>query len=235
MWSPMLVLLRDIRGVFLSPGRTLGTLMEERRWVALFLLLVVLFALLNYITYPIQRAKMAEQALLTGYLSDDQVNSYLNTTMFSRIAFCAFSAVKLFVFISLGAMFLYLFFGIGGAEGFYSNYFALTVNASLIDLFFQELFIFLTMMFSHDYLLYTRPFTLLFNPVPKSFMSLFFIRIDIFSLWYIVAVALGISVFSTMGKKRALLIGFIYLLFKVTIQAAMGYIVVQVMARVTGN
>ncbi|MGE5343087.1 MAG: hypothetical protein ACM3SY_16555 [Candidatus Omnitrophota bacterium] len=226
-------LLHETTGVFRTPSATLGKLMEAKKSLAVFLLLVLTTLVFTYFVYPIQMEKLSEKAALTGYLSEDQISRYINPSLYSRLMACLFSGVQLTLILGIGAFFLYLFYGIGGTDGMYIHYFSLVVNASLIDVLIPGILNFISIISRKPLTLFTKPGLLLLSPQPGSFTYLLLERLDLFGIWYLLAVAAGIGVFGKISFKRSLTISIVYFVFKTTIISASVYLIFQIFSKGT--
>jgi hypothetical protein len=221
----------DMAGIFKSPGVSLGKCMEEKKWVPAFLLMIIFILLYTYLTYPIQMERFSEHATLSGYISEEQVAQYFNTSIFSRLMVSVFSGLMLFLSVVFGAFFVYLFYGIGGTDGVYANYFSLVVNASLIDLLIPNFLNFISLLLNVNLNALSKPGILLFAPQPGSVVFFIFERLDFFILWYVIAIAAGIAVFAKISFKRSVLISILYYFFKTTIYVAFGYLWLQIFTK----
>jgi hypothetical protein len=176
--------LKGLAGIITRPGKTLGTFMEQQKWGATLVLLLVAVFIFTYIMVPSQMAKLSRMV----EMSEEYMPFFQTDSVFPRLMTGAMAALMVFISISVGAFFVYLFYGIGGSEGTYSNFFALVVNASVIDTLFPG---FLRMLFSLGW--FPLPGALsLAHLLPglesKSFTFLALSRIELFSLWYIAAI-----------------------------------------------
>lgn len=213
-------------GIFRTPGRTLSAQMSTRKWGAVFLLLAAVVSLYSYVAYPVQVAKMSEQAEMNGYMSADEVARYFNPTGFSRIMASAFAVLSIWLVLVFGAFFLYLFFGIGGAEGNFGNFYALVVNASVIDLMLPLLLNFLVLLTGVNFGYLASPLMVL-SPDPKTLTALVLERFNVFFIWYLIAVAAGVSVYAKLDFKKCLRISLYYFLFKSLIGIAFAYLLIK--------
>jgi hypothetical protein len=231
MLNKLRIFALDMLGVIRTPGTTLGKRMEEKRWLGPFLLLVIFVFILTYLTYPIQMQKFSEAVKLTGYISEDQVSQYFNTSVFSRFMFSMFPAFLLSLNLVFGAFFIYLFYGIGGTEGIYVNYFSITAGASIIDILIPSLISIVSLLTGLQTSILEKPGLIFLHGKTGSLLYLSISQLDIFAIWYIAAVALGIKVYSGISIKKSAAIGILYFLFKTVIQVAFGYIAFQLFAK----
>jgi hypothetical protein len=223
--------LSDAAGIIRTPGATLGTLMKEKRWVPFFLLLVITIGILTYIIHPLQMKQLSEQAQATGVLSEEEASYYFSTSTFSRFMVCALSALVITLSLVFGAFFVYLFYGIGGAEGEYSNYFSLVTNASIIDVLFPGLLQIFSLLAAVNFTVFSKPALVFFSPDPMSLSFLILARLDVFDIWYVIVIAAGVHVFSKMSFRKSLVISILYFLFKTFIGVAFAYLGLQFLPR----
>ncbi|NIM12998.1 MAG: hypothetical protein GTO45_12800 [Candidatus Aminicenantes bacterium] len=223
--------LSDVAGIISTPATTLGTLMKEKRWVPVFLLLVITIGILTYIIHPLQMKQLSEQAQATGYFSEEEASYFFSTSTFSRFMVCALLTLVRTLRLVFGAFFVYLFYGIGGAEGEYSNYFSLVTNASIIDILFPYLMNFFSLLSAANIAALSKPALLLFSPDSMSLNSFILARLDVFDIWYVIVIAAGVHVFSKMNFRKSLIISILYFLFKAFIGVAFGFLVSQFMPR----
>ena len=62
----------------------------------------------------------------------------------------------------------------------------------------------------------------------KSFIHILISRFDIFSVWYTIAIALGIAFFAKIDRKKALTISFIYLVFKALVLSGFTFLFISI-------
>lgn len=219
--------LEDLKGIVVKPGPTLGRLMKEKNWVPAFILLMVAMGVLTYLMFPAQIAKMAENPQFAEML-ENRGELLSPETGLSRVLGSFMALFGLFISLVFGAFFLFLFFGIGGSEGEYGNYFALTVNASIIDILLASLVTGISLLSGIHLSAAATPFVLVFAPEPNSLGFLALARLNVFTIWYFVAVALGISAYSKMSVKKCLIISFLYFLFKALVGISSSYLLIKI-------
>lgn len=116
--------MKIIKGLFTHPAASLGEVMEKKQWITAWIIMGVVVFLFSYVYSPIQTKQMAE-------LMPEGAPIAQTTT---SIIFGSLIAVIMhFILISLVALLVYIFFGIGGCKGIYMNYFALVMNAALVS------------------------------------------------------------------------------------------------------
>ena len=220
--------LRDAVGVLRFKGNPLGNLMKKKRWVPVFLLLVIAVCLYTYITAPMQLAKMAGDSPVTELLPEEQTAYFVNDSLFTRLMACITAAFSLTLSLIFGAFFVYLFFGIGGSKGVYANYFSLVVNASIIDVLLPTILNAISLLLNTDiFHLFINPGLYLFPPAPGSFVYLLMMRMDLFAIWYTAAIAAGITLFSGMRFNKSMGISLLYFLFKLIVGTAFSYLLIK--------
>jgi hypothetical protein len=231
MATKMNAFFNDIVGIVRTPGVTLGKSMSEKKWVPMLLFLAIAVGIFAYISYPVHMKMLSENAELSGYMSEADLAQYYQPSTFSRLMYCFFFQLQMVLSLIFGAFFVYLFYGIGGSEGLFVNYFSLVAGASLIDIFFPGVLQTLSMLTGIKLGVISNPLLLVLSPESKSLMFLIIARLDIFTIWYMVIIALGMAVYSKMDIKKSFTISILYFLFKSAIGIAFGYIVIQLMGQ----
>ncbi len=216
----------DISGIISRPGATLGRLTEEKKWIPAFMLVMLAVMIFTYLFLPSQLEQMSR--------SQDMPEEYLRfaggeTSMLMRTMAAGFSAFMLFIGISVGAFFVYLFYGIAGSDGTYSNFFALVMNASIIDTFIPHIFNSVLLVWGVGSMNNLNIARLIPGLDPKSFTFLVLSRLELFSIWYILAIAAGAAVFSKMKLKKSLTVAIVYFLFKGLIFTLFSYLVLMIL------
>jgi len=205
----LLEYLNDLKGVFVTPGATLGRLMAAREYRAALVAVFLSVVLLSYLALPQAMAKAEQVAGGSG--TGISVN-------FTFVALAAMFVV--FVGLSIGSFMIYLFYGAGGVKGEYGHFFALVVNASLIDTVLPNL-----LVATAAGLL--RYFSLAgwFGGVDEKGLTFIALgQVNVFAIWFIVAVAAGVAVFSQMSFKKSLVIGGLYFIFKTVVVVLFKYL-----------
>jgi hypothetical protein len=219
--------LTDVFGVLKQPGQTLGRLMKEKNWVLVFLLLMVVVGLFTYFAFPAQMAKMAKNPQFAEML-EDRGALLSPDSGFARLLGSFMALFGLFLSLVFGAFFLYLFFGIGGSEGDYSNYFSIVVNASIIDILLPLLLSAVSLLAGANLAAVATPLIIAFSPEVNSLQFLVLARFNVFAIWYLVAVAAGISAFSKMSFKKCMTISVFYFLFKAAVGISFSYLFIKI-------
>jgi hypothetical protein len=198
--------LNDLMGVIKSPGPTIGKLMEKKRWLAVFILILLTTAIITYLSYPVTKvegAKLIRDSEIANKLSEEQLANLDKFTPAQRLIGALTQLPLAALMLLLAAFFVYLFFKVAGAEGNFSNYFSGVVHASVLDMFLggilkAVLISIKKTMFVHTGLTMFFP-ALDFRSMPFLILSQF----DFFSIWYLAALALGIAFFSKTSLKKS--------------------------------
>lgn len=222
----------NIIGVIASPARTVAKAMEQKRWQAALVLVLLVTAVCTFITFPVtktEQAKFIRDSEMAEKLSDDQLADLDKFTPVQRASGAAFSAVFAALVLVVGSFFVYLFFKVGGAEGLYVNYFSGVAQASVLDMVLGGVLKSTLVLLKKTMLVHTG-LTMFFPGM--DFRSLSFITLsqfDFFSLWYLVALALGIAVFAKISPKKSITIAVLYFLFKSLILVALSFFSMKMM------
>jgi hypothetical protein len=209
--------LNDLFGVFTNPGPTIGKVMDKKRWLGVFTIILLATAILTYISYPVTKAegaKLIRDSEMADKLSEEQLANLDKFTPAQRVI----GALTL-----LGAFFVYLFFKVAGAEGIFSNYFSGVVHASLLDMFLGG--ILRTALISLKKTMLVETGLTMFFPA-LDFRSLPYIilsQFDFFSIWYLLALTLGIACFAKIGPQKSIVVAVLYFLFKSLVFVSFSY------------
>ncbi len=230
MMEKINALLFGLEGIIRTPGSSLGSLMENKKWVPYFVFILLTVFILSFVTFPYAAEQMSE------IIQDSNLGEYFQSRNFDirnlsfgeKLFVLIPELFSVFIVIGTGAFFTYLFFGIGGSEGVYINYFSLVTGASLIDIVFPKMIESVSLIFNVKLLGFFSPALFFSGAGEKSFIYILASRFDIFSVWYTVAIALGIVYFSKIDKKKALTISFIYLLFKALVISGFTFLFIKI-------
>lgn len=222
----------DLTGVIGSPGATIARAMEAKRWKAAMAAILLVTAIVTFITFPItkaEQAKLIRDSEMADKLSDEQLAGLENFSSFQRVSGSVFATVFAALTLVLGAFFIYLFFKVGGAEGLYVNFFSAVAQASLLDMVLggalKGLLVLLkkTMMVQTGLTLFVPGLD--FRSLPYVVLSQF----DFFFLWYLAALALGIAVFARISLKKSMTIAALYFLFKSLVLVSISFFSMKLM------
>ena len=222
----------DLIGVISSPAQTIGKAMEKKRWQAVLVLILLLTAIVTFLTYPItkvEQAKFIRDSEMADKLSEEQLANLDKFTPTQRLTGSMFSLVFAGLLIVVAAFFVYLFFKVAGSEGNYVHYFSGVVHASILDMVLGGILKSSLILMKKTMLVHTG-LTMFFPAL--DFRSLPFIvlsQFDFFSIWYLVALAMGIAVFAKLSPQKSFFIAFLYFLFKSLVFVSFSYFSIKLM------
>jgi hypothetical protein len=226
MGGKMKELFNDFVGVISNPGPTIGKIMDKKRWLAVFILILLVTSIVSYISYPVTKvegAKFIRDSGMADKLSEEQLANLDKFTPAQRF-FGALTQLPMAALVMLfGAFFVYLFFKVAGAEGIFINYFSGVVQASLLDMFLGGilkgvLIALKKTMFVETGLTMFFP-ALDFRSLPYIILSQF----DLFSVWYLLALTLGIAHFTKISLQKASTVMILYFIFKSLVFVSFSY------------
>ena len=128
----------DLLGVIGSPGPTIGKLMDKKRWLAVFILILLTTSIVTYLSYPITKvegAKFIRDSEMANKLSEEQLANLDKFTSTQRLIGALTQLPIAALMILLAAFFVNLFFKVAGVEGNFSQFFSGVVHASVLDMF----------------------------------------------------------------------------------------------------
>lgn len=205
-------------------------MMDQKQWVGSFILILLVIGICSYITLPYEMAQSAEilrDSKFADYLEYDPADPSGPISSLRRAFLSSSTVFLLAISLAVAAFFIYLFYGIGGAEGLYVNYFSLVVNASIIHTLLPGLLSALSMPLGLDIAATTNA-AVFFPSLPgKSFLALLLSQLEFFSIWYIVVIAAGAAVFAKITFKKSLTIAVFYFCFRSLILALFSYLALQ--------
>lgn len=222
----------DVADVILSPGKTIANTMFKKKWVAVFILILVVSSLATYLTYPVTKAEQAKfirNSELANRLSEEQLESLDKFTPAQRLTGTLFPIFVMALTLVVSAFFIYLFFKIGGTEGTYMNFFSGVVHASVIDMVLGGI-LKSALVVSQKSIMVSTGLGLL-SPA-NDFRNLSFLvlsQFDFFTIWYLAALALGIAGFAKIKPRKSLLIAFSYFVFKAIVVVSFSYFTMRLM------
>lgn len=218
--------LNDFIGVIGNPGPTIGKLMDKKRWLAVFILILLTTAILTYLSYPITKvegAKIIRDSEMADKLSEEQLANLDKFTSTQRIFGALYQIIWLAGAMLLAVFFVYLFFKAAGVEGDFSHFFSGVVHASVLDIFLggiikTSLILIKKTMFVHTGL------TMFFPALDFRSMSFIILsQFDFFAVWYLLALALGVAYFAKISPKKGISIVALYFLFKSLVFVSFSY------------
>lgn len=205
------------KGIIDNPGPSIGRVMDKKRWLGAFALILLTAAIVTYVTYPITKAegaKFIRDSEMADKFSEEQLAGLDQFTPGQRL-FGALTQLPLAaIILLLAAFFVYLFFKVAGAAGEFSHYFSAVVYASLLDMFLGGVIKAVLVLIKKTMFVPTG-LTILFPALDfRSLSYLVLAQFDFFSLWYLVALALGIAYFTKISLKKSFAVIVFYFLFK---------------------
>ena len=214
------------KGIIESPGPTIGRVMDKKRWLGVFALILLTTAIVSYLTYPITKvegAKFIRDSEMADRLSEEQLAGLDQFTPGQRL-FGALTQLPLAaIILLLAAFFVYLFFKVAGAAGEFSHYFSAVAHASLLDMLLGGVVKAVLVAIKKTMFVHTG-LTLFFPALDfRSASYLVLAQFDFFSLWYLLALTLGIAHFAKIGLKKSITVAVFYFLFKSVIFVSFSY------------
>jgi hypothetical protein len=217
---------KDFMDVLGNPGPTIGKIMDKKRWLAVFILILLGTSIVSYISYPVTKvegAKFIRDSGMADKLSEEQLANLDKFTPAQRF-FGALTQLPMAALVMLfGAFFVYLFFKVAGAEGIFINYFSGVVQASLLDMFLGG--ILKGVLIALKKTMFVETGLTMFFPA-MDFRSLPYIilsQFDLFSIWYLLALTLGIAHFTKISLQKASTVMILYFIFKSLVFVSFSY------------
>lgn len=216
--------LARITGVFTRPAPTLAAAARDRRFMAAMLILILVVGLCGWISAPLQMERsraMLQQSSLNEYMQGEAIN--LTAQGWQRVAISAWVALMSLLAVVIVAFLLYLIYGVAGVEGQYSHFFSLTVNAALIGTVLPRILMTIASMTDLPFHAWASPGGWVRLAGMKGPLVSVIGQMDIFTIWFLLAVALGISAWSGISRSRSLGVALGYLVFKSVVLGLLGY------------
>ncbi|MCI0471130.1 MAG: hypothetical protein L0Y73_05675 [Candidatus Aminicenantes bacterium] len=227
----LLDLVKNIGGIITSPGKTLGNLMQAKNWLPIFILILLAVCVHSNIVLPAKMAETAENSWIPDYFPGEQLPDFqAGITLTKRILVTAAALLEVSLALIIGAFLVYLFFGIGGAEGYYIHFFSLVVGASIIDTLLPIVRDALSLVLNSNLAAFTNLSGLFPAVNPQSLGFWFFSQVDLFVIWYLAALAAGVAVFAKMRFSRCLFISFLYFVCRSLAAAFFSYLGVKIIS-----
>ena len=224
--------INDLLGVISKPGVTIARAMETKRWKGALAAILLLTAIVTFITFPItkaEQAKLIRDSEMADKLSDEQLAGLEDFSSFQRVSGSAVAAFFTALLLVLGAFFIYLFFKVGGADGLYANFFSAVVQASLLDMVLGGTLKGLLVLLKKTMMIQTG-LTLFFPGLDfRSLPYIILSQFDFFALWYLAALALGIAVYAKISPKKSMTIVALYFLFKSLVLVSLAFFSMKLM------
>lgn len=218
-----------INGVFTRPGPTLAAAAGQRRFMAAILIVFLIVGFCGWLTAPVQMERsrtMLEQSSLSQYMEGE---AGLTGSGWQRVFIAVWVALMSLLAVVIVAFLLYLFYGVTGVEGQYANFFSLTINAALIGTVLPRILVTIGVLTNQPLLGWVSlggwaKMAGLQGPL-VSILG----QMDLFTMWFILAVALGVSAWSGISRRRSLAVAVGYLVFKSLVLGLLGYFGARVM------
>ncbi|HSQ34524.1 MAG TPA: YIP1 family protein [Candidatus Binatia bacterium] len=216
----------DLVGVIVNPGPAIAALMDKKRWQAVFMLILMTTAILAYISYPITKAEGARfirNSEMAEKFSEEQLANLDKFSPGQRLFGALTQLPMAAVILLMAAFFVYLFFKTAGCEGNFGNYFSGVVHASLLDMFLGGILKNVLMWINKTMIVHTG-LTMFFPDL--DFRSVKFVilsQFDFLSIWYLLALAMGIALFTKISVKKSMVVMALYFLFKSVIFVSFSY------------
>jgi hypothetical protein len=99
----------DCMGVISSPGQTVARVMDKKRWQAALVLVLLVSALVTFITFPITKAdqaKLFRDSEMADKLSEDQLANMDKFTPTQRVTGSLFATVFSGLAVVVAAFFI---------------------------------------------------------------------------------------------------------------------------------
>lgn len=218
--------MENLLNVFTTPATAIAAAMEGKRWKAAFLVVLAAAAIFSYISYPIvkvDQARMIRESPMADKLPAEKLDSLEQFTSGQRF-FGAVSAALFTGFaLLLGTFFVYLFCKLGGIEGLFIHFFAAVSAASLIDVGAGGV-VRTALMLAKRSMFVSTGLAAFFPSQPVQSLSYAVLsQFDLFTFWYLAALALGIALFAKVPLKKALTCVASFFLFKLVVTTALTY------------
>jgi len=222
----------NVVGLIGNPAPAIARVMDKKRWQAALALILLITAVVTFITFPItkvEQAKFIRDSEMADKLSEEQLANLDKFTPTQRFSGSLFALVFSGLTVVVAAFFIYLFFKVAGCEGNYVNFFSGVAHASILDMALGGLLKGSLILLKKSMMVHTG-LTMFFPGL--DFRSLPFIvlsQFDFFSLWYLAALALGIAVYAKISLKKSLTVTIAYFLFKSLVFIAFSYLTMKLM------
>ena len=216
--------LANLKGIFISPGPTLGKLMEKKQWVAVWLLILGVVFIFTLMSAP----SLAEKTRVSGYLPE-QWGDIGTMTGFRLVMAGLWSVIITAISLSVAGFFCYLFYGIAGAEGTYANFFTAVVQASVIGTAVPIILGFISLVSGISLVQLFNPAWL--APVSRNSLGyLLLTQFNLFYIWYLAVIAAGVAHFSKLSLKKCIVVAVTYFIFMSAIKVAFSFLFLKLIS-----
>ncbi len=199
--------------VFFSPTKVFTYLKEKPQWVAAFIIVIVVVAVVGAVTVGITRETIIEQqteAMRERGLTEEQMDQALRVAsgpllyISSAVGAAIFTALLLVVF----AFLLNVFTPVFGGTAAFKTVFSLISHTALVRTLGAIVKLILVIITKSIYV--TTSLALLVpNMARESFGYQFLNGCDFFIIWEMILVAIGINITNDVPKKSAYVLVFV--------------------------
>jgi hypothetical protein len=224
--------MEHLLGVFTTPGATLAGVMEKKRWVAAFLLVLAAAAIFTYVTYPVvkvDQARLIRESPLADKIPADRLDAMDQFTPTQRVVGSLSASLFTALSLLLGAFFVYLFYKLGGVNGLFMQFFSAVSVASLIDGVLGGLVRTTLVLAKKSMFVSTGLAAFVPGLTVQSLWFVILSQFDLFAIWYLVVLALGLAAFAKISLQKSLTYVGYYFVFKLVITTLFSFLSMRMM------
>lgn len=197
---------KKILQIFISPSEVLNDVMEHPGLLMPLLYSSILMFLKQLITIPVQRINLQK-------LNDIYAQYGMPVQTEISTAQSVISAVLSPVFLILSWLFvsfvLWVLVKVFKGKSSFKQMLALYAHALIILVTGSLIAAPFNLILQTDIVIFS-PVAFIPNPDITSFIYLFFSNLEFFTIWTMIIVAMGISLFNNFSKKKGFIIAFLY-------------------------
>ncbi|UCF70583.1 MAG: YIP1 family protein [candidate division WOR-3 bacterium] len=218
----------SIMDIYFAPSKIFSTLREKPRWITPLIIIVVVIALTAGLTMTFAREAILsqqEEVLRNRGLTEEQLQQAMEFTsgplaaISSAVSAVIFTVILLLIFALVVNLFIPLF---GGESGF-KKVFSVICHAMLVVVPAAVLKVIIVALSKSPYV--TTSLALLGPNLDKgSFAYQLLAGFDVFTIWEMILVALGISITNSLVKKNAYILVFLVWFVSIFIGIGLGSI-----------
>ncbi|NIA31796.1 MAG: hypothetical protein GWP06_18035 [Actinobacteria bacterium] len=204
--SPQMGLLSRIIGIFTSPGRTAEAIGAKPNWLVPAIIIILLMLLFTYLAKPViiqETVTRVQQMMESKGVPQDQIDTMLNriqTSMGIRMFAGVTVTTALGIFI-WAAVWLFISNIVLGAQASYAQMLGINVYRYFITTI--GLLIKLPIMLSKQTMnVHFSLATFLPDGQKTTFLYKILMQVELFNIWAIVVLSIGIAVVSKLDTKR---------------------------------
>lgn len=220
----------DFFGVIANPGPTIARVMDKKRWQAALVLVLLVSAIVTYITFPVtkvEQAKLIRDSQMAEKLSEEQLAGLDQFTPTQRVMGALYALVFSGLALVVGAFFIYLFFKVAGSEGNYVHFFSGVAHASILDMVLGGALKGALILLKKTLMVHTG-LTMFFPGLDfRSLPYIVLAQFDFFAIWFLAALALGIAVYAKISLRKSISVMVAYFLFKSLVFIAFSYLTMK--------